>query len=155
MTEKLEILTLKFTNLTLFRLINFLRLKLQNKSAFGVDVNSEANSFRMLQTFKEFGNLTLAMIYLVSTLKATVESVKPGNIIKVNTICILDRALTKLSKYCTARPRFLPSHAYSPSLLDAQSSSNGQNSTRRKSQQNNYYFRFACKLAKSYQYQLL
>jgi len=49
-------------------------LKLQNNSAFGVDVNSEANSFRMLQTFKEFGNLILAMIYLVSTLKATVES---------------------------------------------------------------------------------
>jgi len=60
--------------LTLLRLINFLRLKLQNNSAFGVDVNSEANSFRMLQTFKEFGYLTLAMIYLVSTLKATVES---------------------------------------------------------------------------------
>jgi len=59
--------------LTLFRLINFLRLKLQNNSPCGVDVNSEANSFCMLQTFKEFGYLTLAMIYLVSSLKATVE----------------------------------------------------------------------------------
>jgi len=35
-------------------------LKLQNNSAFGVDVNSEANSFHILQTFKEFGYLTLA-----------------------------------------------------------------------------------------------
>jgi len=44
-------LTLKFTNLTLFWLINFLRLKMQNNSAFGVDVNSKANSFRILQIF--------------------------------------------------------------------------------------------------------
>ena len=35
------------------------------------------------------------------------------------------------TKYCNVRPRFLPS---TPSLLNAQSSSNGQNSTRRKSQ---------------------
>jgi len=35
---------------------------------------TQANSFRMLQTFKEFGYLTLAMMYLVSNLKATVES---------------------------------------------------------------------------------
>jgi len=35
-------------------------LKLQNNSAFGVDINSEANSFRILQTIKEFGYLTLA-----------------------------------------------------------------------------------------------
>jgi len=62
-------LTLKFTNLTLFWLINFLRLKLQNNSAFGVDVNSEANTFRMLQTFKESHYLTLAMIYLISTFR--------------------------------------------------------------------------------------
>ena len=41
--------------LTLFWVINFLRLKLQNNSAIGVDVTSEANSFRILQTFKEFG----------------------------------------------------------------------------------------------------
>jgi len=35
------------------------------------------------------------------------------------------------TKYCNVRPRFLPS---TPSLLNAQSSSNGQNSARRKSQ---------------------
>jgi len=46
-----------------------LRLKLQNNSVCGVDVNSEANSFRMLQTFKELGYSTLAMICLVSTFK--------------------------------------------------------------------------------------
>jgi len=49
-------------------------LKLQNNSAFGVDINSEAISFRMIQTCKQFGYLTLATIYLVSTLKATGES---------------------------------------------------------------------------------
>jgi len=46
----------------------------QNNSAVAVDVNSEGNSFRTLQTFKEFGYLTLVMIYFVSNLKATVES---------------------------------------------------------------------------------
>jgi len=35
-------------------------LKLQNNSAFGVGVNSKANSFRILKIFKEFGYLTLA-----------------------------------------------------------------------------------------------
>jgi len=35
-------------------------LKLQNNSAFGVDINSDANSFRILQSFKEFGYVTLA-----------------------------------------------------------------------------------------------
>jgi len=34
----------------------------QNNSAFGVDVNSEANSFHTLQTFKEFGYLTLDQV---------------------------------------------------------------------------------------------
>jgi len=61
--------------LTLFWLINLLRLELQNNSAFGVDVNSEAKSVGMLQTFKEFVYLTLAMIYLVSTLKKQMNSV--------------------------------------------------------------------------------
>jgi len=41
----------------LFWLINFLRLKLQKNSASSVEVNSEVNSFRMLQTFKERGKL--------------------------------------------------------------------------------------------------
>jgi len=41
---------------------------------FEIAKNSEANSFDTLQIFKEFGHLTLAMIYLVSPLKATAES---------------------------------------------------------------------------------
>ena len=44
-------LTLKFTNFDLFWHINFLHLKLQNNSAFGVEVNSEANLFHTLQIF--------------------------------------------------------------------------------------------------------
>jgi len=59
-------LTLNSQILTLFWLINFLRLKLQKNSAFGTAVPSEANLFRILQTFKECGCLTLAIIYLVS-----------------------------------------------------------------------------------------
>jgi len=35
---------------------------------------TQANSFRMLQIFEVFGYLSSAMIYLVSNLKATVES---------------------------------------------------------------------------------
>jgi len=44
-------------------------------STFGVEVNSEASSCRALQIFKEFGYLTLAIIYLVSSLITTEKSI--------------------------------------------------------------------------------
>jgi len=37
---------------------------MQSNSGFGVEVNSEAYSCTILQPFKEFGYLTLAMIYV-------------------------------------------------------------------------------------------
>jgi len=40
-----------------------LRLQLQNNSALGVEVNPEAYSCTLLQSFKKFGCLTLGMIY--------------------------------------------------------------------------------------------
>jgi len=39
-------------------------LQLQSNSAFGVEVNSAEYSCSILQTFKEFGYLTLVMMYL-------------------------------------------------------------------------------------------
>jgi len=53
-------LTSKFTNFNFILAYQLPAFKLQNNSASGVDVNSKANSFRILQTFKEFGYLTLA-----------------------------------------------------------------------------------------------
>jgi len=49
--------------LTLFRPIKFLRLQLQNNSASGVDITSEAYLCTLLQNLKNFGCLTLGTTY--------------------------------------------------------------------------------------------
>ena len=62
----------------------------------------------MLQTFKEFGYLTLAMDIFGKHIKSY-SRVKSGNIIK--TKHYMHNGQIYQTKHCTARPRFLPSHA--------------------------------------------